>query len=65
MEIEPMAMQEHSWKVWLQMSSVVQASDRRQSLIPAHKELQGPWLSVCFLVPAQFLPVCVHGSGHQ
>ena len=47
-------MQVHNWRAYLKVSVMVTASDRRQGLICAHKQLQGPWmlmysLCVCML----------------
>lgn len=38
----------------------VQASDRRQDLIQAHKQLSGPWLLACSLTAAQSLFRCMY-----
>ena len=46
------------------LAAVVQASDRRQGLIQAHKQLWGPWLLVCSAMASQ-TPRHAHHSGGQ
>lgn len=47
-----------SWRCWLQVGVVV-PSNRRHTLTQAHKNLQGPQLSLCSLTAAHFpLGVC-------
>lgn len=47
----------HSWSVWCQVSKVVQARDRRQGLLHAHKQLWRPWLALLWL-HSLFLSMC-------
>lgn len=47
----------------LQMSPVIQARERKEGQIQAHKQLQGPQLSPCHSVATQSPQRCVHSSG--
>ena len=51
-------MQGHHHRGWLEVGVVVPARDRRQGLIQACKQLQGPWRSMCYTL----LRACVHYS---
>ncbi|KAF6104457.1 hypothetical protein HJG60_011387 [Phyllostomus discolor] len=70
----------HSWKSWLQVSSVAQASDRGQGQIQAHKQLSDPgywhtFLLLLGLATSTFTAVeasdrsqacqCLHSTGGQ
>lgn len=57
--------QVYSWRGWLQISPMLQVSDRRQGWMQAHKRLQGPWLLACSCVSAQSPQRHAHGSGGQ
>ena len=41
-------MKGHCQRGWLQVSVVVLARDRRQGLVQACKQLQVPWMSMCY-----------------
>lgn len=59
-------MQVLSYRGWLLVITVVEASDRRQGLVWAHKQLWWPWLPDVFLI---VFPGCAHtvevGDGCQ